>query len=835
MKGREMRMYLVASIVVFYAIVMGFARLSCAEEIAEITVNLVTPGQKINPFIYGQFLEHILHSIDLGLHAEMLTERSFEYPGANPELHPLEGWTAMAGHWGEAEGKALQTDHSGIAAAVVGNKEWTDYDVEMDARKTSGAGNVWVLFRFTGEGASYIWDVGGPFGTTSAVSSRSGSSTRTIENKPMPEKPSEWRHVRIELRGNRIVCKLDGALIHDVEDRDHARGCLGVGFINASGEIRDVRVVSPKGDLLYKSSFCVLPPTEPGPDVGKAWTAVGFESGTVKAFRDAVNPLNSKHSLRLEIASGNSASVGIQQVNVPAQKGKGYVGYIYLRAEDFSGKAKVIWGNPDRTRVYADVPFVGFGADWRKIPFVLQPSATDANATIAFLFEGSGTVWLDQASLLSADVDQNLPLRKDIVDASAGLKPRIIRWPGGCFASIYYWKNGVGPVDKRATMPILDWDGVGGVDPNNFGTDEFIGFCRLVGAEPFIVINLAAGPEYAADWVEYCNGDVSTPMGAWRAQNGHPEPYDVKYWSIDNEQWAMDSHEYGRQARATVEAMLTRDPNLEFWLVGCYPGNEKFNVGVLEEAGKYCDYLSIHHYWGGLYEKVMASNLQMEDWFLKLDKQMKELVPDRKIWLGFDEWNPGGIDFTSGLASAAFLNSMERHSEIVGMSSPALWMRHYTISKNWNNALIQFDQTRRFVSPTYLAMRMYSERFAPERVTADVVCSGYNVEGRDGAVPYLDVVATRDPEDGRVVLKVVNRHKEKDIAARINLELPRRYRVSKKAEVVTLNADALDAANSLDNPERVKVVQSSIDNVSKKFEHVFPAHSVTVIVMKAAR
>jgi alpha-L-arabinofuranosidase len=130
---------------------------------------------------------------------------------------------------------------------------------------------------------------------------------------------------------------------------------------------------------------------------------------------------------------------------------------------------------------------------------------------------------------------------------------------------------------------------------------------------------------------------------------------------------------------------------------------------------------------------------------------------------------------------------------------------------------------------------MYSERFAPERVTADVVCSGYNVEGRDGAVPYLDVVATRDPEDGRVVLKVVNRHKEKDIAARINLELPRRYRVSKKAEVVTLNADALDAANSLDNPERVKVVQSSIDNVSKKFEHVFPAHSVTVIVMKAAR
>ena len=111
----------------------------------------------------------------------------------------------------------------------------------------------------------------------------------------------------------------------------------------------------------------------------------------------------------------------------------------------------------------------------------------------------------------------------------------ILRWPGGNFVSGYHWEDGVGPAEERPTRPNYAW---GGVEPNLFGTDEFIAFCRAVGCEPMICINAGDGtPEEAARWIEYCNGPADSPMGARRAANGHPEPYDVRYWEVGNELW----------------------------------------------------------------------------------------------------------------------------------------------------------------------------------------------------------------------------------------------------------------------------------------------------------
>ena len=175
----------------------------------------------------------------------------------------------------------------------------------------------------------------------------------------------------------------------------------------------------------------------------------------------------------------------------------------------------------------------------------LKPTASSDNAELQVGVRGPGKIWLDQVSLMPESWRQAGGFRPDLLQAIAGLRPPVIRWPGGCFASPYRWKDGIGPQHKRGPHPKNMWDDK---EVNSFGTDEFIAMCRRVGAEPLIVINIGTPqwnrdvhgqrlPAGGADWIEYCNGPADSKWGKVRAANGHPEPYRVKYWEIDNETW----------------------------------------------------------------------------------------------------------------------------------------------------------------------------------------------------------------------------------------------------------------------------------------------------------
>ena len=148
----------------------------------------------------------------------------------------------------------------------------------------------------------------------------------------------------------------------------------------------------------------------------------------------------------------------------------------------------------------------------------------------------------------------------------------ILRWPGGNFVSTYHWEEGVGPIERRPTLPNLAW---GGVEPNLFGTDEFVAFCRAVGCEPMICINAGSGtPAEAARWIEYCNGPANSPMGSKRAANGHPEAYRIKHWEVGNELWGRwQSHwttaaGYADRFAVFSKAMLAADPLITLYACG---------------------------------------------------------------------------------------------------------------------------------------------------------------------------------------------------------------------------------------------------------------------------
>lgn len=801
---------------------------------AMIRVQSAKIVREISPWIYGQFLEHILHSVDLGLHAEMLTERSFELwrldlAELGRNLEPSRQLVPRTGNWGEGGGSLYQLSLTPDRRAFGGDETWTDYTLEVKARKIEGAEGFLIIFRAQDERNFYWWNIGGWVNSQHAVEREINGVRTVIASTPGSIQPEQWYEIRVEVIANRIRLYLNSRLIHEIRDSTFARGKIGLGTWNTAAEFRDLKVTAPDGTVLFRSKFSQnpLPAVKSMPFM---WLPTGDVSGKVRVQPADTNPLNSKRSLEMVLAGDLPVPEGIRQLNVPAREGVTLDGYVYLRSPDSTGLVEVGLREKGGGEVYARAYLENIGPDWKKHAFRLTPAKSDVDAEFYIAAQQAGTYYIDQVSLMPLANRVGLPFRDDLFEAVKALRPTIVRWPGGYFASTYNWTDGIGPVDQRPVGPIIDWDGVGGTDPNNFGTDEYIQFVRAIGAEPLIVLNISKGVQYALDWIEYVNGQVDSKWGAVRAANGHPEPYNVTNWAIDNEQWAMGAVEYSKKAIECIDAIRERYPEYKIWVVGsALIGNEafdnrnpinRFSTDVVMLIGSRADFVSVHGYWGGPYWEVMASNLYIEDFFEHEYQLLQIFSQDRDVKIALDEWNPGGLDFQSGLVAALILNSMERRSDIVGMASPALWLRHATLSRSWNNALINYDHKTWFPSVTYLVMKLWSEHRAPQLLDFTVESPTYTYKGRE--VPYLDVVATGDEQ--RVVVKVVNRSLDEDIKTRISLD----------REIITVNEyvvynDSLAAVNSLMSPDRITVDERSRQIHSETLDYTFPKHSAVLL------
>jgi alpha-N-arabinofuranosidase len=177
------------------------------------------------------------------------------------------------------------------------------------------------------------------------------------------------------------------------------------------------------------------------------------------------------------------------------------------------------------------------GAAWQAVSFTFESASTDRQASLELVASGTGSVLVDFVSLMRASARRNGKLRPDLLAALKGLAPPFIRWPGGSYASVYRWKDGIGPAVSRKYTPNGIWGGYS--DYYGFGTDEFLELCRQLGAAPMIVLAATstdpAQLEYALEWVHYLVDPATTEWGRRRAANGHPEPYRVPYIQIDNE------------------------------------------------------------------------------------------------------------------------------------------------------------------------------------------------------------------------------------------------------------------------------------------------------------
>lgn len=466
------------------------------------------------------------------------------------------------------------------------------------------------------------------------------------------------------------------------------------------------------------------------PVVGASpWQIIGPADGVAMEEKQ---PMVGRHAVRL--ADG----AGIRQRDLALVEGKAYEGYVWLKAADGQPRVEValVWGEQPESRQTAR--FENLTAEYAKYSLRFTAGASTDGAMFEIRAAG-GPVVVGSASLMPADHVRGM--RADTLALLKQLGATMYRWPGGNFVSGYNWRDGIGPRDFRPPRKNPAWTGV---EHNDFGLDEFVDFCREVGAEPVIAVNTGFGDAYsAAQEVEYANASAETIGGSWRAKNGHPEPYGVKYWCVGNEMWGpwqlgfMQLKHYTLKHNEVAEAMWQVDPTAQ--LIGCGqlgvvnerndPGERRdWTRAMLEQCGTRMNYIS-EHFYRGKNEKDLAAHVrqladsirQKADGHRRIQRELG-LLPGRPIPIAMDEWNYwhqpyiyGELgcqyDLSDALGVAVGLHEYFRQSDIIAMA-------HYAQTVNVIGC-VKTTKTRAFFDTTALPLMIYRRHFGTKSVPLD--------------------------------------------------------------------------------------------------------------------
>lgn len=434
--------------------------------------------------------------------------------------------------------------------------------------------------------------------------------------------------------------------------------------------------------------------------------------------------------------------------------------------------------------------------------------------------------------------DSKLPnvngLRRDVLDATRAIHPPVIRWPGGNFASGYHWEDGIGPRNKRPARFDLAWKAP---ESNQFGTDEFIDFCRKTGAEPYICVNMGSGTaEEAARWVEYCNQTTPTHDALKRATLGHPEPYSVRYWGLGNETYGdwqighLTADAYSRSCSEYAKLIRRVDPSVKLIAVGC--DSQDWNRRVLSECWKQIDYISLHKYYRGGedYYDVVAAPLDAERSLAELSRIVETTVPaERQVHIAFDEWNlwypeadeQSGLhqraSLTDGVFASGIFNALHRLCRTVKMANLAQLV-------NVLPAIVTDDEGRIYVNPTYLAFKLYVDHTGTKALRTEAFSDTYRSQKYGLDVPYLDASASLGPN--MLHLALVNRSKVDEMNAVIRLRNARAHAGGSLSE---LKGERPDSTNSFETPNTVTIGRRLVRQSGPTVELTLRAHSATIV------
>jgi len=534
------------------------------------------------------------------------------------------------------------------------------------------------------------------------------------------------------------------------------------------------------------------------------WKVIG-DAANVKMSKD--NPFVGEHTPEVCVPAAGTVC-GIQQGELGLVKGKEYSGRIVL-AGDKSVKVNVslVWGPSESKRQTVTVGKVS--SKYASTPLRFKPGGNTDKGRLEILGSGKGTVRIGTVSLMPADNIKGM--RADTIKLLKELNSPIYRWPGGNFASGYDWRDGIGERDKRPPRRNPAWEGL---EHNDFGLDEFIVFCREVGTEPLITVNSGFGDDHsAAEEIEYANGSRDTPMGKWRAANGHPEPYHAKWWCIGNEMYGgwqlgyMSLDHYIRKHNLFARAMRKVDPAVKLTAVGEVG---RWSEGMLRNCANYMDLIS-EHFYKGAKKTVMEHVRQAPDAVRGIVTAHRDYrkrfdsLKGKDIRVAIDEWNYWYGEHIFGelgtryfqrdaLGIAAGLHEMVRNSDIV-------FMANYAQTVNVIGA-IKTTKTDAAFETTGLVLKLYRNHFGqiPVAVTGE-------------AYP-LDVVAAWTGNKKALTIGIVN---PTDKKCELPVELQGAKLTGKGTLRVIAHSDPM-AYNEPGKPPNVVIEEKTVNGISDRLD-----------------
>jgi len=429
-----------------------------------------------------------------------------------------------------------------------------------------------------------------------------------------------------------------------------------------------------------------------------------------------------------------------------------------------------------------------------------------------------GGYWVGNDSAASAAIVNTGGIRNDVVAALKRIKIPNLRWPGGCFADEYHWKDGIGPTPERAKMINTHWGGV--LEDNSFGTHEFLALCELLECEPYICGNVGSGTvQELSQWVEYCNFDGISPMADLRRKNGRDAPWKVRFWGIGNENWgcggnmAVEFYACNYRRYATFARNYCDIP---LYKIACGPNMDDYNWTrvMMEKAGNFMHGLSLHNYtvpgdWqckGSATEFnepqwliTMKKALRMEELVQKHGKIMDEFDPQCKVGLIVDEWgawhevekgtNPGFL-YQQNTMRDALIAAV--HFNIFNNYARRVYMANIAQTINVLQSVILTDGPRMILTPTYHVFDMY-------KVHHDAVKLPLYIESESvGGMPALNASASRD-ESGQIHISVANIDPVKPQVVKIEMN-GCVISASVKISGQILASDRIQDYNTFDNP-----------------------------------
>lgn len=569
----------------------------------------------------------------------------------------------------------------------------------------------------------------------------------------------------------------------------------------------------------------------------EGWFAV-FETGCQATFSiDSDLPLNENnlHYLSFDIASENK-SVSLSNNGydgIPLKKGKRYEFSAFIRGNsEYSGEIAVLLTDAKGNKIVEASLGSAFGAEWEKYSVEFEIPEDYGNSRLLLTLKGAGEVCLDMISLFPEENWNGM--RVDLLNMLEELRPGFVRFPGGCLVegdsleNAYRWKDTIGPVEERKANYNL-W---GYHQSYGIGFFEYLLLSERLEAEPIPIFNSGMscqvrGAEYCPidemeewitnvlDFIEFANGPQTSFWGSKRVELGHPEPFDVKYIGIGNENWGTEYYDRFPLFREAVKAKYPE-------IIIVFSGPPSYEGASFNRAWRWARENDVEI----LDEHMYA----VPEWMLRNTERYDKY--DRtgpKVMLGEYAAHAAGTRNTlqAAMAEAALMTGIERNSDIVIMAAYAPLFNRPGWSQ-WTPDLIWFDNTRVYGTPSYHVQKLFNENLGDVVIPSELTDENLEVIGYWFKSLYHVCVYDRETEN--LIIKIVNPWpEEKEVRVEIGEEL----KIKEQAEVILMTSDSVFDENTFQNPEKVLPKKYVLSGLSNEFTFTFAENSITILRLKA--